>query len=342
MKKSNKIAVLGAGVWGTVLAQHLARGIPSEGRLRRRIWLWEILKDVEQSLRLRRRHPHIPGLHLQESVHVTSSLPESVEDADVLVFVLPSAHIRQTAREANRDLRGRMPLIVSASKGVEPRTLLTVGDMIREEMPGCGRGIYTLSGPSFAKEVAMGAPTKLVLAGPAGPRARYLRSLFNHRPIVVETSTDRKGVELGGSLKNVLAIGCGILDGLAKGRAHPCGINTKAALFLQGIKEMGSLISKWGGRRQTAFWLAGMGDLIATGTSPQSRNRSLGEKLGAGKPLPQAQAEISEVVEGIDTALSVSDLCARAGGKYPLFNAIYRILHQGAPPQSVLEAFGFE
>ena len=105
---------------------------------------------------------------------------------------------------------------------------------------------------------------------------------------------------------------------------------------------MGSLISKWGGRRQTAFWLAGMGDLIATGTSPQSRNRALGEKLGAGKPLPQAQAEISEVVEGIDTALSVFDLCARAKGEYPLFHAIYRILHQGAPPQSVLEAFGFE
>ena len=117
MQKSNKIAVLGAGVWGTVLAQHLARGMPSEGRLRRRIWLWEILKDVEQSLRSRRRHPHIPGLRLQESVHVSSSLPEAVEDAEVLVFVLPCAHIRHTAREANRDLRGRKPLIVGASKG---------------------------------------------------------------------------------------------------------------------------------------------------------------------------------------------------------------------------------
>ncbi|MFA6317664.1 MAG: NAD(P)H-dependent glycerol-3-phosphate dehydrogenase [Elusimicrobiota bacterium] len=333
---------MGAGVWGTVLAQHLARGVPSEGRSRRRIWLWETLKDVEQSLRVRRRHPHIPGLHLQESVHVTAGLAEAVADADALVFVLPSAHIRHTAREAGRDLGGAKPLIVSASKGIEPRTLLTVGEMIAEEMPACGRGIYTLSGPSFAKEVALGAPTKLVLAGPSGPGARFLRSVFNHRPIVVETSTDRKGVELGGSLKNVLAIGCGILDGLSKGRAHPCGINTKAALFLQGIKEMGRLIAKSGGRRQTAFWLAGIGDLIATGTSPQSRNRALGEKLGQGEPLPQAQGEISEVVEGIDTALSVHDLSCRTGGDYPLFNAIYRVLHQGAPPQSVLEAFGFE
>ncbi|MBI5623232.1 MAG: NAD(P)-dependent glycerol-3-phosphate dehydrogenase [Elusimicrobia bacterium] len=333
--------MLGGGVWGTVLAHHLAHGNAPDGP-RRRIWLWEILKDVEISLRVRRRHPHIPGLHLQESVRVSSSLPETVTDAEVLLFVLPSAHIRQTAREAGRDLGKRKPLIVNASKGIEPRTLLTVGDMIAQEMPACSRGIYTLSGPSFAKEVALGAPTKLVLAGPSGPGARRLRALFNHRPIVVEASTDRKGVELGGSLKNVLAIGCGILDGLAKGRQHPCGYNTKAALFLQGIKEMGRVIAKYGGRRQTAFWLAGIGDLIATGTSPQSRNRSLGEKLGEGKTLPVAQSEIPEVVEGIDTSLSVFDLTSRAGGDYPLFHAIYRILHQGAPPHSVLEAFGFE
>ncbi|MBI4679439.1 MAG: NAD(P)-dependent glycerol-3-phosphate dehydrogenase [Elusimicrobia bacterium] len=325
--------MLGGGVWGTVLAQHLAKN--------RRVWLWEILKDVEQSLRKRRRHPHIPGLRLSESVKVVSHLPEAVKDASVLVFVLPSAHVRHTAREARRDLGHALPLIVSASKGIEPRTLLTVGEMIAEEIPECGRGIYTLSGPSFAKEVAMGAPTKLVLAGPAGPRARFLRSLFNHRPIVVEQSRDRKGVELGGSLKNVLAIGCGILDGLAKKPGNPCGINTKAALFLEGIKEMGRLISRMGGRRQTAFWLAGIGDLIATGTSPQSRNRALGEKLGEGKPLGEAQDEIDEVVEGIDTSLSAHDLAAKAGGEYPLFHSIYRILHLGAPPQSVLEAFGF-
>ncbi|MBI5208910.1 MAG: NAD(P)-dependent glycerol-3-phosphate dehydrogenase [Elusimicrobia bacterium] len=332
--------MLGGGVWGTVLAQHLARG-------GRRVWLWEILKDIAESLKKRRRHPHIPGLHLPESVRVVSDLGEAVGKADVLVFVLPSAHIRHTAREARRAWAngpggGHRPLVVSASKGIEPRTLLTVGEVIAEEMPECGRRIYCLSGPSFAKEVAMGAPTKLVLAGPGGPDARSLAALFDHRPIIVETSRDRKGVELGGSLKNVLAIGCGILDGLAKRPGHPCGVNTKAALFLEGIKEMGSLISRMGGLRQTAFGLAGIGDLIATGTSPQSRNRALGEKLGEGQSLPQAQSGIPEVVEGIDTALSAKDLCAKAGGEYPLFTAIWRILHCGAPPESVLEAFGFE
>lgn len=319
--------MLGAGLWGTALAAHLARdGAP--------VALWEVFPDAARSLERTRRHPHLPGLRLPPSIRVLSDLGGAVRGADLLLTVLPSAHLRATARRLRPliEAEARRPLLVNASKGVEPKSLRTMGEVLSEELPSLTGRILTLSGPSFAKEVGRGVPTKMVLAGPG---AEAVAGRLEGGCIRLQTSADRIGVELGGSLKNVLAIGCGILDGLR------AGANTKAALMTQGMEEMGRLIESLGGRRETIYGLAGLGDLIATGTSAQSRNRTLGEKLAAGKGLKKALREIPTVAEGVESAQSAYALARSCRLKAPLIAAIFRVVHKGAAPRSVIGALGF-
>jgi len=323
--------VLGAGLWGTVLANCLAR----KGRP---VSVWEFFPELAESLEATRSHPHIPHLELAHSVRVTSDLAAAVRGADTIFAALPSAHVRATARKLRGCLpRGRRaPCIVNAAKGMEPGTLKTMGEVIEEELRLPAGRVFTLSGPSFAREVARGVPTALVLAGPRSPAAERLRRLLNSGALRVELSRDRKGVELGGSLKNILAIGCGILDGLK------AGANTKAALMTRGIEEMARLVAALGGREESVRGLAGVGDLIATGTSPESRNRALGEKLGSGKHLEAALREILTVTEGVESAKSGHELAESSGVRCPVITAIWQIVHRGAPPRRVLEAMGFD
>ncbi len=324
------VAVLGAGMWGTVLAQHLAE----KGRAVR---LWEFFPDLCRRLQQTRQHPNLPGLRLLEGVQVTSDLPSAVGDAKLLLVVLPSQHIRNTAKHLRPilDALRTPPVMVSASKGVEPGTLLTMSEILEAELPTMKRRLYAFSGPSFAREVARGVPTKLMLAGPAGPHLRLAQRVLDGSPLCVETHEDRKGVELGGSLKNVLAIGCGVLDGLK------AGANTKAAMITQGIGEMGLLISKHGGKFETIYTLAGIGDLIATGTSTESRNRALGEKLGQGVELKAALRDIPTVVEGVESSRSAYELCRAARLRAPLVEAIWGVLHDRKEPRTLLKALGF-
>ena len=200
------------GLWGTVLAQHL-----SQARPKVQVSLWEFFETAAAALARTRRHPHIPGFRLDDSVAVTSNLFTACAEAAVILFFLPSGFVRRTASAARAALGLRKPLIVNASKGIEPGTLRTMGDILSAELRS--RAVYTLSGPSFAREVARGIPTRLILAGPAGPASAALRALFDGGALSVELSGDRRGVELGGSLKNVLAIGAGMLDGLSR-RQH--------------------------------------------------------------------------------------------------------------------------
>ncbi len=329
MKKSNTITVLGGGLWGTVLAQQLAGAKSSSVRL------WEFFGEAAAALHKTRRHPHIPGFRLDERVEVGSDLPAALDGADVLLFVLPSAFLRQGAQAAAQALRGRRPVVVSASKGVEPHTLLTMGDCLAQELKA--KVVYTLSGPSFAREVARGVPTHLVLGGPTGARAKAIADLFRGPAMRVTLSSDRRGVELGGSLKNVLAVGAGILDGLG-GQ----GANTKAALLIQGLDEMATLIAAAGGRRETVYGLSGLGDLIATGTSPESRNRAFGELLGKGESAVAAVKAIPTVVEGAEAARSAYALARKARIRTPLIDAIYDIVEHGRPATHVIEALGFQ
>ncbi|MBI4376578.1 MAG: NAD(P)H-dependent glycerol-3-phosphate dehydrogenase [Elusimicrobia bacterium] len=330
MEKNIKITVLGGGLWGTVLAQHLCQGAP-----RRRVWLWEFFESQAEALKRQRRHPHLPGFRLDSSIEVGSDLGAAVAQSDVLIFVLPSSAVGSTAVSVSRVLGRKPVLAVNASKGLEARTLRTMSEVIAARLPQA-RGLYTLSGPSFAREVARGVPTKLVLAGPGGADARLLLRLLDGGILRVQWIADRKGVELGGSLKNALAIGCGILDGLG-GR----GANTKAAMIVQGMNELGRIVAVCGGRRDTIFGLTGLGDLIATGTSPESRNRAFGEKLGQGKSPRIAREEIPTVVEGIDAVEAAYALCRRKSVKAPLIEAIWKVVHQGRPAGLIDQALGF-
>lgn len=329
MRKNNRITVLGGGLWGTVLAQHLAQKKAGA------VVLWEFFPKAAETLQEKRTHSHLPGFILDKGIRVTSDLAEAAQGASLILFVLPSHFVRKTAHALRKAAKDGRPVVVNACKGIEPGTLLTMGEVIADELPRWAPRVYTLSGPSFAREVAKGVRTKLVLAGRAGPEAEKTRKLFDGGALSVERSTDRKGVELGGSLKNVLAIGCGVLDGLK------AGANTKAALLIQGMSEMGHLIARCGGQAKTVYGLAGLGDLIATGTSTESRNRGFGEKLGEGKTLQQALREIPTVVEGVEASASTRALCRRMGLKAPLLEAVWRVVHGGQPPELIVRSMGF-
>ncbi|MFA6029258.1 MAG: NAD(P)H-dependent glycerol-3-phosphate dehydrogenase [Elusimicrobiota bacterium] len=328
--RREKVCVLGGGIWGTALANHLAgKGRP--------VVLWEYFAALAARLERTRRHPHIPDLRILPPVRVVSDLEEAVRDAGVLLVVLPSTAVRATMRRL-RPLVGAVPprpIVVNASKGVERGSLRTMGEVLHEELPHLEGRIFTLSGPSFAREVARGVPTRMVLAGPPVPAAREVRRLLEGGTVRVVPSDDQIGVELAGSLKNVVAIGAGILDGLR------LGANTKAALMTQGVAEMGQLVERLGGRRETIYGLCGLGDLIATGTSQESRNRGLGERLGRGRSLRRALAEIDMVVEGVESAQSALELLHSCGFKAPLLEAVWGVVHGGRPPKTVVEALGF-
>lgn len=327
MARQHKVTVLGGGMWGCVLAQHLK----GKGA---KVTIWEFVPSLAESLKKSRRHAQIPGFRLDGAVKVTHDVAVAVKDADVLLFVLPSKALAATAKRIRGCRFPKNAVAVNASKGVEPGTLATMGDIVSRELPSLKGRVWTLSGPSFAREVARGVPTGLMLGGPNGRHAKALVSLFNGGALNVELWPDRVGVELGGSLKNAIAIGAGILDGLGT------GANTKAALLVKGLAEMSLLIRARGGRADTIYGLAGLGDLIATGTSHESRNRGFGEKLGRGLTPKRALAQIPTVVEGIEAAASARELCKRHKVNAPLLDAIWRAT-RGAPAKGVLTALGF-
>jgi glycerol-3-phosphate dehydrogenase (NAD(P)+) len=323
-----KVTVLGGGMWGCVLAQQLRNKGAS-------VTLWEFIPAIASSLEKTRRHAQIPGFRLDSAIKVTPSLSVAVKDVDVLLFVLPSRALAATARaiQKNGALR-RTAVAVNASKGVEAVTLATMGDIVEREIPSLRGKVWTLTGPSFAREVARGVPTGLLLGGPSRPITKSLVALFHGGALNVQHWPDRAGVELGGSLKNAIAIGAGILDGLGT------GANTKAALLVQGLSEMALLIKARGGRSDTIYGLAGLGDLIATGTSPESRNRAFGERLGRGLSPKSALAQIPTIVEGIEASAVARELCRRFKVKAPLLESIWRAT-RGAPAKNVLKSLGF-
>lgn len=330
-KKGNRISVLGGGLWGTVLADHLGRRGFSVG-------LWEFFPELARSLEESRRHSHIPNFELDRRVRVTSDIGAAVRGSEIVVVALPSAHVRTTLRGLRRLLEEakRPPTIVTASKGIEADTLRTMSEVIEEEVPGLAGRVYALSGPSFAREVARGVATKVMIAGPDPATAKMLREIFDGGAIRIEVTTDRRGVELGGTLKNVLAIGCGMLDGMQ------AGLNTRAALITEGFAEMARIIRAQGGKPETAYGLAGLGDLILTGTSNESRNRSLGEILGKGAGLEEAMRQIPTVMEGVESAKSAERMIRAARVKAPIVTAIWKVLFRAAPPRQLVKALGFD
>ncbi len=325
----NNIAVFGAGIWGSVIAQHLAkRGY--------RVRLWEYSEPLLNVLKTSGTHPNIPNFKIHDNIKLTGNVAEAVQDADMLVFVISSKAIRNFCREQLKPLlNGKVLPVVSASKGIEDKSFKTICEIIEEELPQLQDKVLAFSGPSFALEVAQDVPTKIMLAGKDPVLVEDIRRVFDGDPIIVVPSSDRRGVEYGGGIKNVVAIGAGVIDGIGD------GANAKAALITQALQEMNDLIVSQGGQPNTVYSLAGFGDAILTGMSAISRNRRLGEKLGSGLSLEEAKKEVGTIAEGVNSVQSVYDIARKNNLNTPIIDAIWQIVCQGKKPHVLLHAMGF-
>src|SRR5262245_27467670 len=316
---SRKVAVLGAGAWGTALAKVLAdKGDPVSMYCRRP----ELVNQInEEQLNGR----YLPSAKLPQTLKATLDPVEALSGASMVVFVAPSHATREVARLVAKKVPRSSP-IVSATKGIENDSLTFVDEILAAELPGeTHRQFAFLSGPSFAKELAAGLPTGVVIAAEEdGVRDDVMRR-FHASYMRTYASKDIPGVECGGAIKNVIAIAAGTADGLGFGH------NTRAMLITRGLSEMVKLSLARGGEAITLAGLAGMGDLVLTCTGELSRNRTVGLELGKGRTLPDILAGLGHVAEGVKTAKSAYDLTRKLGLDLPIIAETYRVLHEGKP-----------
>ena len=313
------VAVLGAGSWGTALAVSLA----SAGH---DVALWARRADAADALRLSRRNEaYLPGAVLPDAVRVTSELGGAVEGAGVWVVAVPS----QSVRAVVGPLAGRVggATVVSVAKGIETGTLLTTSGVLRDVLPAADPArVGVLYGPSHAEEVAVGRPTSVVAAFPDARTAARVQALFMTPALRVYANADVTGVEVGGSVKNVMALAAGMADGLG------LGDNAKAALVTRGLAEVTRLGLAMGADAHTFAGLAGLGDLVVTCFSRHSRNRAFGERVGRGEPVGAALGASPMVVEGVETTRSVRALAGRHRVEMPITEAVHAILFEGLAP----------
>jgi glycerol-3-phosphate dehydrogenase (NAD(P)+) len=318
----SRIGILGAGAWGTALAISLAR------RGGHQITLWSHSARVaEQLMETGENLPYLPGFTVPMDVSVTPDLPAAIFEADFILCVTPSEYLRRTLAEiAPLLVRGQM--IVSATKGLEEGTLLRMSQVVAS-LTSLPFGV--LSGPSFAAEVAAGIPTALVAAAREQAITQSIQREFSSPTLRVYRNNDVPGVELGGSLKNVIALAAGVVHGLG------LGTNTAAALITRGIAEMTRLAVACGGRRPTLAGLSGVGDLVLTCTGPLSRNRMVGTELGRGRQLNDILAGMNgKVAEGVRSTAAALGLAARYGVEMPITEQMDLILHHGKLPKDAI------
>lgn len=308
-----KIGVIGAGSWGTALAWLLA----NNGH---ELVMWSYKEEEAQMLQKdRENRSKLPGVKLQESIKITSDLEAAVKDKDVLVLAVPSPAIRSTsAKMAPYVQEGQ--LIVNVAKGVEANTLLTMSQLIEQEIPAAK--VAVLSGPSHAEEVGKGLPTTCVIGAKDKETAEYLQEIFMSPVFRVYTSPDILGIELGAALKNVIALAAGVADGMGYGD------NTKAALITRGIAEISRLGIAMGARAETFFGLSGIGDLIVTCASVHSRNRKAGYLMGKGYTMQEAMDEVKMVVEGVYSAAAALSLSEKYQVEMPIIVEVNKVLFE--------------
>lgn len=324
LDQGQKIAVLGAGSWGIAIACLLVdRGY--------RPALWEFDRTAADQLQTHRELPDkLPGIKLPDAVVVTNELKAAVRDADAICFVVPSTTVRAVAEQLSTHSL-EIPLVINFSKGLEVPTLKRLSEVIEDELREVyPRRVVTISGPSHAEEVARRVATAVVAASPSPAEADEAQEMFSTDYFRVYSGTDIIGVELGGSLKNVIAIAAGIIDGLQ------LGDNTKGALLTRGIAEMTRLGERLGAQADTFAGLSGIGDLITTCTSRHSRNRYVGEQIGRGRTLDEILAEMNMVAEGIKTTEAAVLLAQKYQVEMPIASEIHRVLFGGKPANLAL------
>jgi glycerol-3-phosphate dehydrogenase (NAD(P)+) len=318
-----KVAVIGAGSWGTAVASLVAANAPTTLWARRP----ELATHIDGA---HENTDYLPGIALPDSLRSTSELETACTDADVVVVGVPSHGFRAVLADA-RPYIAPDACVISLSKGVEQGTLRRMTEVVAEELAGHDTSrIGVLTGPNLAKEVAAGQPTASVVATTDAAVAEELQQLFLGPTFRVYTNPDVVGCEIAGTLKNVLAIGAGIAHGLGYGD------NTKAALITRGLAELARLGVALGGDPLTFAGLAGMGDLIATCSSPQSRNRHVGVELGKGRPLDEIVTETKMVAEGVKSTGAVIELAQRHAVEMPLASFVGRVLYEGARPADLV------
>ncbi len=323
---TSKIAIIGAGGWGTALA--IALGSAKESRP---IALWvregDVLASLEES---RENRAFLAGFRVPNGVEFTGELKTALADAATVVGAMPAAHARQMYSAILPFVRPEMRF-VSATKGLEPDTLLRMSEVIGQVMGRKFRPrVAALSGPSFAKEVARGDPTAVVVASADREAAKEIQAEFSGPTLRLYTNDDVVGVELGGALKNIIAIAAGVAEGLGLGH------NTTAALITRGLAEMMRLGTALGARRETLAGLAGLGDLVLTCTGDLSRNRFVGIELARGKKLAEILASMRMVAEGVGTTAAARLLAQKAGVEMPITEQMFAVLHEGRPPKDAL------
>lgn len=316
-----KIGIIGAGSWGISLSLLLA----NNGH---EVSVWSALAAEVKELKETHSYHSLPGIELPSSISFTGEMSEIMADKDLLVTAVPSVFVRQTAQKMKPwCVKGQ--IIVNVAKGIEESTLKTLSEILEEEIPQAN--VAVLSGPSHAEEVSRGLPTTCVAGAHNKETAEYIQNIFMSEVFRVYTSPDILGIELGGSLKNVIALAAGIADGLGYGD------NTKAALITRGIAEITRLGTAMGGKFQTFAGLTGIGDLIVTCASMHSRNRRAGILIGQGKTMDEAMNEVKMVVEGVYSAKAALTLSKKYSIPMPIIEQVNEVLFNGKPASEAVK-----
>ncbi len=317
-----KVSVLGAGSWGTALATVLEHN-------GHEVTIWSVMEDEIAMLKEKREHVmKLPGVKLAEDIKLTTNLKEAVEGRDLLVLAVPSVFVRSTAKMMQPFVASQQ-LIVNVAKGIEEKTLMTLTDIVAEEISQAR--VAVLSGPSHAEEVGRGLPTTCVAGAGTREAAEFIQNIFMNDVFRVYTSPDMLGIELGGALKNVIALAAGMADGLGYGD------NTKAALITRGIAEIGRLALAMGAKYETISGLTGIGDLIVTCASRHSRNRKAGMLIGEGKTMKEATEEVNMVVEGIYSAKAAMGLSEKYQVPMPIIEQVNLVLFYNKPCKEAVQ-----
>lgn len=319
------ICILGSGGWGTALGIILHNN-------RHKVTLWEFDKEYAHTLsEFRENFYYLPKIKIPEKIAITSDIHSAIEGKELIVVATPTQYIRSVIEKIKDiDFKGRV--ILSVSKGIENHTLMTVSQIFQNVFNNIDkRNITVLSGPSHAEEAAKQIPTAVAAAGFDEKNTEIVQKAFSNKYFRVYKSSDVVGVELGGALKNVIAIAAGIADGAG------FGDNTKAAIMTRGLREITRFGMRFGAQEHTFMGLSGIGDLIVTCMSKHSRNRFVGEEVGKGKKLKQVLSEMKMVAEGVATTESTHELAKKLGVELPIIEQVYKVLFQGKDPHHATE-----
>lgn len=324
MKLKKVVTIFGAGSWGTAIAKNI-----SENGYRVRIWAKE--KNVVDSIIKKRENKiFLPGVKLPSSIYPTNSLDTNLFDSDFLIFSIPTQFIRESLL-LMKEMISKDSILINTSKGIEQSSMKPIYSIFKEILPRVSRRYVTISGPSFAYDVAKKLPTSVTLASANSLLLPSAMKIFENQNFKTYTSKDVVGVELGGSLKNVIAIGAGILDGIKSSES------TKAAFITRGLKEIRTLSKILGAKNTTFMGLSGIGDLMLTAYGEQSRNRSLGIYIGKGKKIKLILNSTKTVAEGFYTSKAIYELTRKYKINSPIIESIYRILYRNSNPRNIVK-----